>query len=220
MGRKVNQSFLNCFKIKLTKISKIKEKKYINPIKFEIFKKLFLFLILLRYIILVLSKEDYNSITLKINKSGDRQIYHTPGRCTGNNIPPDIQEVYINGINQSEINSSYNLDKEENNITLVFRRDLDSTSCMFVDCVDIEEFDLSNLDTSKVTNMHSMFYGCESLKSLDVSNFNTSQVTLFDYMFASCKSLISLNLYGFDSSKATDLNGMFHNCQNLVFLNL
>ena len=220
MERKVNNLFSNNFEIKSTKIAKTKEKKYIKPNKLQKSKTLLQYLILLSFFIIILSKDNYNSITLKINKSGNRQIYHLPGRCSGDNVPPEIDEVYINGINQSEINSSYNLVKEVNIITLVWRRDLYSTSCMFVECNDIEEIDLSNLDTSKVTNMHSMFYGCESLKSLDVSNFNISQVSLIDSMFNGCKSLISLNLYSFDSSKVTDLKYMFMNCEHLIFLNL
>ena len=36
---------------------------------------------------------------------------------------------------------------------------------------------LENLDTSHVTDMSSMFYNCNDLTNLDVSNFDTSQVT-------------------------------------------
>uniref|UniRef100_UPI00376FE7A9 BspA family leucine-rich repeat surface protein n=1 Tax=Enterococcus faecium TaxID=1352 RepID=UPI00376FE7A9 len=37
--------------------------------------------------------------------------------------------------------------------------------------------DLSNLDTSNVTNMESIFNSCSGLTSLDVSNWDTSNVT-------------------------------------------
>ncbi|EMF0453287.1 BspA family leucine-rich repeat surface protein, partial [Enterococcus faecium] len=46
---------------------------------------------------------------------------------------------------------------------------------------------LSNLDTSNVTNMSYMFYYCSSLTSLDVSHFDTSNVTNMSYMFSSCR---------------------------------
>ena len=41
--------------------------------------------------------------------------------------------------------------------------------------------------------MNGMFYECYSLKSLpDISNWNTSNVTDMSYMFDSCNSLIFL----------------------------
>ena len=45
-----------------------------------------------------------------------------------------------------------------------------------------------------MTNMGSMFSGCSSLISLDVSNFNTSNVTEMSGMFDNCKNLTSFNV--------------------------
>ena len=42
-----------------------------------------------------------------------------------------------------------------------------------------------------------MFDGCCSLLSLNISNFDTSKVTNFDWMFDGCNSLIYLNLNSF-----------------------
>ena len=53
--------------------------------------------------------------------------------------------------------------------------------------------DISNWDTSNVTDMSHMFYGCLSLSSLpDISNWNTSHVTKKDAMFSGCNK--SLNI--------------------------
>ena len=46
-------------------------------------------------------------------------------------------------------------------------------SYMFYECTSLESLDLSNFDTSSVTNMAFMFYRCSSLKSLDLSKFAT-----------------------------------------------
>ena len=43
-------------------------------------------------------------------------------------------------------------------------------------------------------NCYHMFYNCASLTSLDVSNFNTSNVTNMSYMFQSCSKLTTLDL--------------------------
>ena len=55
---------------------------------------------------------------------------------------------------------------------------------MFYECMNITEINLSNFNTSIVTNMNSMFNGCSSLSSLDLSNFNTSIVTNMGHMFS------------------------------------
>ena len=46
---------------------------------------------------------------------------------------------------------------------------------MFLDCSSLSSLDVSNFDTSNVTDMRSMFRNCRSLTSLDLSNFNTSR---------------------------------------------
>ena len=69
--------------------------------------------------------------------------------------------------------------------------------------------DVSNFDTSNVTNMSYMFNNCSKLTSLDVSNFDTSKVTDMNYMFNNCSSLTSLDVSNFDTSKVTDMRSMF-----------
>lgn len=55
-----------------------------------------------------------------------------------------------------------------------------STSHWFSGLTFVTEYDFSNLDTSKVTDMSNMFYGFgNNLPLLDVSNLNTSNVTNF-----------------------------------------
>ena len=67
--------------------------------------------------------------------------------------------------------------------------------------------------------MSSMFYNCTSLTSLDVSNFNTSNVTNMSSMFSSCSKLTSLDLSSFNTSKVTDVGGMFSGCTSLTTIN-
>ena len=42
--------------------------------------------------------------------------------------------------------------------------------------------------------MSFMFFECKSLTNIDLSNFNTSKVTNMNYMFSECKSLIKIYL--------------------------
>ena len=85
---------------------------------------------------------------------------------------------------------------------------------------NILELDLSNFDTSKVTNMFSMFDGMSSLTTLNLSNFDTSKVMRMDYMFHGMFNLTNLNLSSFNTSKVTNMNYMFHSMRSLTTLNL
>ena len=73
----------------------------------------------------------------------------------------------------------------------------------------IEKLDLSNFNTSKVTNMINMFAYCSSLTSLDLSSFDTSNVMDMRGMFSGCSSLTSLDLNSFNTSKVTNILQMF-----------
>ena len=74
---------------------------------------------------------------------------------------------------------------------------------------NILELDLSNFDTSKVTNMRAMFNDMRNLTTLNLSNFDTSKVTDMGYMFADMYNLTSLDISNFDTSNVTKMNWMF-----------
>ncbi len=85
---------------------------------------------------------------------------------------------------------------------------------------NILELDLSNFDTSNVTNMQSMFSGMSNLTTLDLSNFNTSKVTNMAAMFYTTSNLTTLNLSSFNTSQVTNMRHMFFGMSNLTSLNL
>ena len=91
---------------------------------------------------------------------------------------------------------------------------------MFSDCSSLTSLDLSSFNTSNVTNMTSLFRGCLSLTSLDLSSFNTTNVTNMGSMFNSCSSLTSLDVNSFNTSKVTDIGGMFYGCSSLISLDV
>ena len=85
---------------------------------------------------------------------------------------------------------------------------------------NILEIDLSNFDTSEVTNMGGMFYGMSNLTTLNVSHFDTSKVTDMSLMFHGMRDLSALNLSSFNTSQVTDMHNMFFSMTNLTSLNL
>ncbi|TYV60627.1 BspA family leucine-rich repeat surface protein [Listeria monocytogenes] len=73
--------------------------------------------------------------------------------------------------------------------------------------IAVKNLDLSNLDTSGVTDMNGMFL-LNAATSLDLSSFDTSQVTNMSAMFYNIGAT-SLDLSNFDTSQVTDMHGMF-----------
>jgi surface protein len=61
--------------------------------------------------------------------------------------------------------------------------------------------------------MRFMFRNCTNLKSLDLSNFNTSDVSDMSYMFANCEKLKLLDISSFNTSNATNIDGIFYCCK-------
>ena len=93
---------------------------------------------------------------------------------------------------------------------------------MFAGCNNLENivFD-NNFDTSKVNNMVRMFNNCYELTNLDLSNFNTSKVTNMGAMFAGDRNLISVKFgQNFDTSNVTNMNSMFESCESLTELDI
>ena len=66
--------------------------------------------------------------------------------------------------------------------------------------------------------MNGMFDSCSSLTSINLSNFNTTNVTDMRCMFKNCKSLISLDITDFICEKIKRtfyLEEMFIGCSSL-----
>ena len=91
---------------------------------------------------------------------------------------------------------------------------------IFSFCTALTSLDLSNFDTSNATSFESMFYDCSGLTSLDVSNFNTSNATSFENMFYGCSGLTSLDVSNFNTSKATSFAHIFYGCSGLTSLDV
>ena len=91
---------------------------------------------------------------------------------------------------------------------------------MFFSMVHLTTLNLSNFDTSNVADMSGIFYDMPNLTMLNLSNFDTSKVTNMDHMFENMSGLTTLNLSNFDTSKVTTMRYMFSDMFNLTTLNL
>ena len=145
----------------------------------------------------------------------------------GDTPDPSMGEVIgtYTGFEAKEYNSSSSVpwySNREKIQSVIFKDVIQpvSTAYWFSDCSNMNSCDLTNLDTSNVTNMRSMFYGCSSLTTLDVSGFETGNVTDMDSMFYGCSSLTTLNVSGFETGNVTDMDSMFYNCKFLTTLDV
>ena len=91
---------------------------------------------------------------------------------------------------------------------------------LFSGCSSLISIDVSNFDTSKVTNMNSMFSGCIKITSLNLNNFNTNLLIDIKYMFKRCLSLISLDLSSFNTLSVSDMEGTFSECAALTYIDI
>ena len=156
---------------------------------------------------------QYSSkISLKIKGIGDIDIL---GSSINNRFKSInyLKEVKINGKIQDIIKYRYYFNQTDNLVELIWDDNINDCYNMFSFCSKITEINLSNFDTSKVTDMGLMFYYCSSLTSLDLSNLNTSQVTNMGAMFYYCSLLSSLDLSNFETSQVTNMVTMFHDCK-------
>lgn len=93
-------------------------------------------------------------------------------------------------------------------------------SYMFVYCTSISNIDVSRWNVGNVTSMQGMFYGCTSLKSLNIEGWNTSSVSNMSNLFKDCNSLTSLNVNNWNVSNVANISGMFDGCLSLKSINL
>ena len=91
---------------------------------------------------------------------------------------------------------------------------------MFFNCNNLKYLNLEKFDTSKVENMRNMFCLCKSLKELNLSSFNTSNVINMECMFGDCIKLKELDLSNFNTYNTKYMLGMFAGCEELELLNI
>lgn len=143
---------------------------------------------------------------------------------------PTLSQIKVNG---NKVTSSpyttppvYTLTIDQSNESAtkayVKIKDPTLTSCrnMFSYLKNLKSVDVTNMNTSNVTDMYMMFYRCLDLEKIDVSNFDTSKVGNFKWVFSGCYSLKDLDLSNFDFSSAYDLEQMFYWSPNIETIDL
>ena len=173
-------------------------------------KRNIIFILFVVIIHKVISKN--NEIKIKVNTVGTQNILNPIFKYAPT-------EAFINDTNV-EIDSQYSINVISTNdiIKLSWNQNIDDCSFMFQHLHNIISVDLSDFESSSVTNMEGMFDHCYNLKYINFSDFTTSEVTNMRNMFADCDQLESLNLSNFKTNKVEFMNQMFSHCHQLKYL--
>ena len=119
--------------------------------------------------------------------------------------------------NEADANGNYDITIGSNNKIYA---NPSSTSGLFSNLTNVTSIDLSNLDTSGMTNMSNMFSGNTYLTNITFgNNFNTSNVTNMNGMFNYCVKLTNIDLSSFDTSNVISFYETFKNT-GLISLDL
>ena len=117
-----------------------------------------------------------------------------------------------------------NIDDNLKNIKTVefiqFDFRLENMKSMFSGCSSLKSIDISNINTSLVTDMSQLFAGCSLLESIDLSTFDTSSVLDMSKLFCECNKLTSIDLSNFKTNNVENMNSMFYHCSSLEILSL
>jgi len=79
----------------------------------------------------------------------------------------------------------------------------------------LKSLNLSNWNTSSVTDMSRMFSEFTFLTTINLSNWDTSNVTTMESMFEGCNLLTSLSINSFTFTKVRNTVSMFNGCNKL-----
>jgi len=130
----------------------------------------------------------------------------------------NVSKIYAS--NDSSYMFSKFINLQTIDVTQLDTSNVTNMSYMFSECSKLSKIELGKMNTMCVTNMDSMFYKCASLTEVNLSSFDTSLVTNMSAMFTDCTSLTTLNLQNFDTSEVTHMGAMFRSCSSLVELNV
>ena len=96
---------------------------------------------------------------------------------------------------------------------MVFKDKMNDLRDFFEDNTHIISLDVSNFNTSKVSEMSHMFHRCKNLKEIKgINRFITNKVTNMEGMFSECEELEYLDLSNLDTSNIMNMDLMFNKC--------
>lgn len=137
-------------------------------------------------------------------------------KLTDIKLPHDV--VYNNFLNT---NGMFQFSQVENlDLSFMDTKKIGNMAYMFRGCSKLKTLNISEFDTQNVKDMSCMFFGCSELSDLDVSSFDTSEVKNMTKMFEGCSSVTTIDVSKFNTHIVTDMSQMFAECYSLTSLDV
>lgn len=111
-------------------------------------------------------------------------------------------------------------DAKNVDLTMISPKNETSLNKLFDGNKKLVSIDVSNWDTSKVTNFAQAFYATHNLERIDVSNFNTGNGVNFFAMFDEGYKISALDVSKWNMSSAKNIDWMFCRCQSITSFDL
>lgn len=111
-------------------------------------------------------------------------------------------------------------DAKNVDLTMISPKNETSLKKLFYNNNKLVSVDVSNWDTSKVTDFIQAISLTHNLESIDVSNWNTSNGVDFFAMFDEGYKIKTLDVSKWDMSSAKNIDWMFCRCQSITSLDL
>ena len=162
-----------------------------------------------------------NNNKKEIELDRTQNLYRIPGPILKKKGKQPFKIIFNSDISYFSFMNCQNLYSVD--ISQVNTSNISNMQKMFLGCIKLKKIKgLKNFNTTKVNDMSQMFDSCYELKDIDsFSNFNTSNVTSMKLMFNGCAKLKEINgIDKFDTSNVISMYGMFQNCYELEHLDL
>ena len=166
--------------------------------------------------------EDTNFITLYFGEDVEYEEF-------GNDCKEETFNYVINNFHDTKLKLRYYSNKnfyprlkikKGHKFEIYFNSSLETLKEYFSPSSDpnmkyLVSVDLSNFDTSKLTDMTSTFTDCELLESVDFYNFKGSSIVNMNFLFSNCVSLKSIEFSHLESTLVAYMNNMFSGSTSL-----
>lgn len=124
-------------------------------------------------------------------------------------LPSNFQDAYCGAWTKCVKNIDFNISPDRTNLKF------------FWEGYNGTNLDLSNWNTSNITNCQSCFVNCSNLTNLDLSNWNTLNITNTYFMFKGCSKLKSIDFSSWTKGvNFTTCGGMFMGCSSLELIDI
>ena len=162
----------------------------------------------------LVTQTSYSSDSPAFNGPITRSEVKTITLTSSSKVPANAIASWDAGEKQDGTIMAYLLNKDENGLyDLYIGQDGKvvlgkNASGLFTGYNKTTTLDVSNINTSNVTNMRYMFQSTSATSIKGLDNFNTSKVTNMSDMFTFSKAT-TLDLSSFDTSNVTNMSAMF-----------